>query len=51
MKAFIVDTTATVVFFTGVAAFAELAVAGMEPRQVLIARLIAVPVMVATGRP
>lgn len=51
MKAFLVDTVATVVFFTVVAAVAELAVAGMDPQQVLVARLIMVPVMIATGRP
>lgn len=50
MKAFFVDTAATVIFFTGVAAIAELAVAGMDPQQVLVARLIMVPVMIATGR-
>ncbi len=51
MRTFLVDTLATIVFFTTVAAFSELVVAGMEPRQVLIARAIMVPVMVATGRP
>jgi len=51
MKAFLVDTLATVVFFTVVAAIAELVVVGLEPSQVLVARLFMVPVMVATGRP
>lgn len=51
MKAFLVDTVATVVFFTVVAAVAELVFVGLEPQQVLIARLFMVPVMVATGRP
>jgi hypothetical protein len=51
MKAFLVDTIATIVFFTAVAAAAELFVVGLEPKQVLIARLFMVPVMALTGRP
>jgi len=51
MRPFLVDTLATVVFFTVVAAFTELVVAGLEPVQVLIARALTIPVMVATGRP
>lgn len=51
MKAFLVDTVATIVFFTVVAAVAELVFVGLEPQQVLIARVFMVPVMVVTGRP
>lgn len=51
MKAFLVDTLTTVVFFTIVAAATELFIAGIEPGQVLIARLITIPVMVITARP
>jgi hypothetical protein len=51
MKSFIVDTTASIIFFTIVAGFSELFVAGMDLQQVLAARLIMIPVMVATGRP
>ena len=51
MRAFIIDTIGTVVFFTIVAGLTELFIAGMEPNQVLIARLITIPVMVLTGRP
>ncbi len=51
MKAFIIDTLGTVVFFTIVAGLTELFIAGMEPSQVLTARVITIPVMVLTGRP
>jgi len=51
MKGYFVDTTATVVFFTIVAAASELFVAGMDPKQVLTARLIMIPVMMITARP
>lgn len=51
MRAFIVDTFATVVFFTVVAGLAEIFIVGMAPEQVLLARLITIPVMVLTGRP
>jgi len=51
MRCFIIDTVATVVFFTIIAATTELFVAGMEPREVLITRLIMVPMMILTGRP
>ncbi|KMK66067.1 L-alanine exporter AlaE [Puniceibacterium sp. IMCC21224] len=51
MRQFIVDTIATIVFFSCVAAFSEAVIAGMAPEQVLAARLIMVPVMVLTGRP
>lgn len=51
MKAFIVDTAGTVTFFTIVAGLTELLIAGLEPSQVLVARLITIPVMILTGRP
>ena len=51
MRAIIIDTIGTVIFFTTVAGLTELFIAGMEPRQVLIARLIMIPVMVLTARP
>lgn len=51
MKPFVIDTTATIVFFTVIAGLTELFIAGMHPQQVLIARLIMIPVMVVTGRP
>jgi hypothetical protein len=47
----VVDTTATIVFFTCVAAATELLIAGMTPREVLVTRLVMVPVMILTGRP
>lgn len=51
MKSFIVDTVATVVFFTVIATLTELFIAGMEPGEVLVTRLIMIPMMVLTGRP
>lgn len=51
MKAFVVDTVVTVTFFTLVAGMTELFIAGMELHQVVVARLLTIPVMVLTGRP
>lgn len=51
VKAFLVDTIATVAFFTVLAALVELIVVGMAPGQVLVARAIMIPVMVLTARP
>ena len=51
MRLFIVDTIATIAFFTVVATLSELLIAGMEPTEVLTTRLLMVPIMVATGRP
>jgi hypothetical protein len=51
MKRFLVDTIATIGFFTVVVASVEFLIVGLEPKQVLITRLFMVPVMVATGRP
>jgi hypothetical protein len=47
----VIDTVASVVFFTLIAAATELFIAGMAWREVLVTRLIMVPVMVLTGRP
>lgn len=51
MRLVIADTVATVVFFTIVATFSELVIAGLDLWQVLTTRAIMVPVMVVTGRP
>lgn len=51
MRLLIIDTLATILFFTVVATFSELIVAGMEPSKVLTTRLLMVPIMVLTGRP
>lgn len=49
MSRFIVDTVATVVFFTIIASFTELFIAGMAPREVLTTRLIMVPMIDSDG--
>jgi|TARA_B110000977_G_C10833347_1_gene398993 hypothetical protein len=51
MKSYFIDTAATITFFTVIAALSELLIAGMNPTQVLIARLIMMPVMMVTARP
>lgn len=51
MRLALVDTFATVVFFTVVAALTELFLGGMAPGDVLTTRLIMIPLMVLTGRP
>ncbi|MFG6626551.1 L-alanine exporter AlaE [Sulfitobacter sp. 1A12056] len=51
MRKTIVDTLATVIFFTFVASLTELFVAGMEPGEVLKTRLTMIPLMLFTGRP
>ena len=51
MKAFLVDTIATVFFFTCIVGVLELLVVGLEPKQVLITRLFTLPVIALTGRP
>ncbi|NVK35616.1 MAG: L-alanine exporter AlaE [Rhodobacteraceae bacterium] len=51
MKRYFIDTTATVIFFTIIAATTELLIAGLEPRQVLMTRLMTIPAMIITGRP
>ncbi|MBT8418124.1 MAG: L-alanine exporter AlaE [Silicimonas sp.] len=51
MRAFAIDTLAAVAFFTIVAGASELLVAGLSPSQVLVTRLLTVPVLVLTGRP
>nr|WP_321509308.1 L-alanine exporter AlaE [uncultured Celeribacter sp.] len=51
MRLLIIDTLATIIFFTVVATFSELIIAGMEPSNVLKTRLLMVPIMILTGRP
>ncbi|MEO1273858.1 MAG: L-alanine exporter AlaE [Pseudomonadota bacterium] len=51
MRLTVVDTLSTIVFFTGVAAFSEYVIAGMDPDEVLATRLIMIPLMILTGRP
>ena len=51
MRRFVVDTVTNVTFFTVVATFSEAVIAGMGAREVLVTRLIMLPVMVLTGRP
>ncbi|OSP53522.1 L-alanine exporter AlaE [Pseudoruegeria sp. SK021] len=51
MRLLIIDTLATIIFFTIVATFSELIIAGMEPSKVLATRLLMVPIMIMTGRP
>ena len=51
MRLALIDTLATIVFFTVLAALTELFVAGMDPSAVLKTRLIMVPMMILTGRP
>ena len=51
MRRFIVDTIATIIFFTLIATLTELFIAGMEPSEVLKTRLIMIPMMVITGGP
>jgi hypothetical protein len=51
MRLFIVDTLATIIFFTIIATFTELVIAGMAPGQVLITRAIMMLMMVVTARP
>ena len=51
MRRFLVDTIATIIFFTTCAALTELFIAGMKPLEVLTTRLIMIPMMVLTGRP
>ncbi len=51
MKRLLVDTSVTILFFTAVASFTELVIAGMALETVLLTRLIMMPVMILTGRP
>ena len=51
MRRIIVDTTATILFFTILASFSELVIAGIPWQRVLTTRLIMIPVMIVTGRP
>ena len=51
MRRYAVDSLAALLFFTAVATATERLIAGMDWGQVATARLAAVPVMLATGRP
>ena len=51
MRKTIVDTLATVVFFTVIAALTELFLAGLSPAEVVRTRLTMIPLMLLTGRP
>lgn len=51
MRILIIDTLTTIIFFTIVATFSELIIAGMEPSKVFATRLLMVPIMILTGRP
>jgi len=51
MRNAVVDTLASIVFFTTIAALTELYIAGMAPGEVMTTRLIMVPLMIITGRP
>lgn len=51
MRCFMVDTLATIIFFTVIAACTELFIAGMDPSEVFITRLIMIPMIVLTARP
>lgn len=51
MRLTVIDTLATIVFFTVLAAITELYVGGMAPAEVLKTRVMMIPIMVLTGRP
>ena len=51
MRRTIVDTGATIVYFTTFAGLTEYFIAGMDPAEVLTTRLVMVPLMVLTARP
>ena len=51
MRSLFIDSFAALSFFTVVAGAVELLVAGMLPSQVLAARIVEIPVILATGRP
>ncbi|MBF9034967.1 L-alanine exporter AlaE [Rhodobacterales bacterium HKCCE2091] len=51
MRRFLVDTVTTILFFTLVAGFAELVIAGLDPAQVAVTRALTIPVMILTARP
>jgi hypothetical protein len=51
MKAFLVDTITSILFFTVIVTVVELLVVGLEPKQVLMTRLFMLPVIALTGRP
>lgn len=51
MRVFLTDTLAAVMFFTLVAGLSEWLVAGLSPSQILLTRLVTIPVLILTGRP
>lgn len=51
MKRALVDTVASVLFFTCIATVSERWIAGLDWPQVIASRLAATPAMIATGRP
>lgn len=51
MRKTVVDTLATVMFFTTLATLTEFFIARMEPGEVLKTRLTMIPLMLFTGRP
>lgn len=51
MRAVLVDTVATIVFFTLAAGLVELFLVGMPLQKVLFTRAVMIPLMVVTGRP
>ena len=51
IRCFMIDTLATIIFFTVIAACTELFIAGMDLSEVFITRLIMIPMMVLTARP
>ena len=51
MKAFLVDTITSILFFSVIVTVVELLVVGLEPKQVLMTRLVMLPVIALSGRP
>ena len=51
MRKYLADTSALIVYSTVAGAFVEMVVAGLTVEQCLRARLTAVPIILATGRP
>ena len=51
MRIAIVDTFATVFFFTTAATLVEYFVGGLEPKEILVTRSAMIPLMIITGRP
>lgn len=51
LRRYLVDTGATLAYFTFFATISEVFVAGMDAREVAISRLAAIPAMLLAGRP